>query len=80
MNAAAVDSGLTITGTFANAMVINTADTPLTGEQADPVRVIENSSDSWTIVLECAGESGTGAIEWSVVAEPLSTDASLVIA
>jgi hypothetical protein len=76
LNAAADKSLLTITGTFANAMVINTADTPIAGAQAGAIRVSDDTT--WYLILDCAGSSGTGAIQWSVTYEPRAQGGRLV--
>jgi hypothetical protein len=74
-----IETSYTITGTFANAMVNNAADVPLTGRQAAPIRIIDTAGSTWYIVLDCAGsDGGGGSIAWSISAEPIGQGSSLV--
>jgi hypothetical protein len=75
LNAALVDGILTITGTFANAMVL-TANIPLAGKQATEIICPPGA-----IELNCAGsDGGTGRIKWECVYWPLEDGASVVAA
>lgn len=75
LNAAAVDSILTITGTFANAMV-KTVDLPIAGKQATEIICPPGN-----IEVDCAGsDGGTGRVKWEIVYWPLTDGASVVAA
>jgi hypothetical protein len=75
INAALVDGMFTITGTFANAMVL-TANLPLAGKQATEI-----VCPPGVIKVACAGsDGGTGRVKWECVYWPLEDGASVVAA
>ena len=75
LNAAAVDSRLEITGTFANAMV-KIVDIPAAHTMATPLVIPPG-----TIDVNCAGsDGGTGRVRWSVTYVPLEAGAQIVAA
>ncbi len=75
LNAAAVDSRLEITGTFANAMV-KTVDVALAKTQVTDLVIPPG-----TIDLDCAGsDGGGGRVRWSVTYVPIEAGAQVVAA
>jgi len=75
MNAAAADTRLEITGTFANAAVL-TIDVPLAKVQTAEIVVPPG-----TIMVDCAGsDGGDGRMRWSVTYVPLESGAQIVAA
>lgn len=70
------NTSYTITGTFANAMVNNAADTPIAGAQAGAIRVIDG--DTWYVILTCAASSGTGTVAWDLTYKPLGQGGTVI--
>lgn len=74
LNAAAQFSTLSITGTFANAMIINAGG-------AFEVQAGKVSASTGNVVVDCAGsDGGGGRVTWAVVWEPVTSGATLVAA
>jgi len=74
INAKAAGSFMTITGTFANAMVNNAAKTPISGAQAAAIRTPPGTS---YVILTCAA-SNSGAITLSITGHPLAQGVTCV--
>ncbi len=75
LNAAAVGSRLSVTGTFADAMIKTAVGVPL-APQATPIVL-----DPGDIILDCAGsDGGGGRVEWTLHYIPLEAAARVVAA
>ncbi len=75
INTDAVGTFMTITGTFANAMVNNPVKACIPGAQVGAIRLAPGTN---YLMLHDAAAGATGAIQWSIRVEPLEEDVRVI--